>query len=64
VSEIPAEVNEADLAEQRLEVDGDPADGDVDLAPARGPALLEADEADLLEQQLSVPVQDDDYRDA
>ncbi len=64
MSEIPAEVNEADLAEQRLEVGGDLADGDDVDGPVPGAALLEADEADALEQQLSVPVRDDEYPDA
>ncbi len=59
MSEIPAEANEADLIEQRLELDGDAVE-----TPDSGASLLEANEADALEQQLSVPIQDDDYPDA
>jgi hypothetical protein len=59
MSETPAEANEADLIEQRLELDDDLVE-----TPDPGASPLEADEADAFEQQLSVPIRDDDYPDA
>jgi hypothetical protein len=59
VSETPAEVNEADLVEQRLGLDDDLVE-----TPNLAATSFEASEADALEQQLSVPIQDDDYPDA
>jgi hypothetical protein len=56
VSETPGDANEADLVEQRLELDDDLVE-----TPDPGSTPFEADEADALEQQLSVPIREDDY---
>ncbi len=49
MSEIPGDANEADVVEQRLELEDD----DLVETPDPGSTPFEADEADALEQQLS-----------
>lgn len=55
-AEIPFEVNEADIVEQRQPI-GD--DDNVEL-PLELP-LTDADPADALDQHLAVPLDDDDW---
>jgi hypothetical protein len=59
MSETPGEADEADLLEQRLDLEDDLVE-----TPDPGSTPFEADEADAFEQQLSVPIRDDDYPDA
>jgi hypothetical protein len=59
MSESPGEADEADLLEQRLDLEDDLVE-----TPDPGSTPFEADEADAFEQQLSVPIRDDDYPDA
>lgn len=54
-----ADASDADLADQALPV-GDP-DGETDPSTDYATASLEADTADLIEQQQEVPSADDDY---
>lgn len=55
----PFEASDADLAEQALPV-GEPDDG-TDPASEYTTVDLEADTADMIEQQQDVPSADDDY---
>lgn len=55
-TEIPLDANEADVVEQRQTISDD---GDVAL-PDELP-LADADPADLLDQHLSVPIDDEDW---
>ena len=59
MSETTGDANEADLLEQRLELEDDLVE-----TPDPGATPFEADEADAFEQQLSVPIREDDYPEA
>ena len=56
--DTPLEAPEADVAEQEALVD--PTDDNNDAAPMVATSDVEADEADLLEQARSVPLDDED----
>ena len=56
--DTPLEAPEADVAEQEALVD--PTDDTNDAAPTVATSDVEADEADLLEQARSVPLDDED----
>ena len=56
--DTPLEAPEADVAEQEALVD--PTDDSHDAAPSVSTSDVEADEADLLEQAWSVPLDDED----
>jgi len=56
--DTPLEAPEADVAEQEALVDA--ADDSNDAVPLVATSDVEADEADLLDQAWSVPLDDDD----
>jgi hypothetical protein len=56
--DTPLEAPEADVAEQEALVDA--ADDSNDAVPQVATSDVEADEADLLDQAWSVPLDDDD----
>jgi hypothetical protein len=61
----PDEVSEADWAEQALDVDPLPDDAEVDALAQPvtvGRGIVEADDADLAEQEALVYGEDDDIR--
>jgi hypothetical protein len=57
--DTPLEAPEADVAEQRTPANPTDTDGD-DAVPPVATSVVEADEADLLEQARTVPSDDDD----
>ncbi|BBY42453.1 hypothetical protein A5765_11215 [Mycolicibacterium celeriflavum] len=57
---IPEAIPEADVAEQRIPVDPDEDDTWLDAAADSTARTWDADEADLIEQSIEVPVPDDD----
>lgn len=56
-----AEASDTDLAEQALPADGGFEDDEAEVFSEDVAVDAEADTADLLEQQHSVPSPDDDY---
>ncbi len=56
--DTPLEAPEADVAEQEALVD--PTDDNTGAVPPVATSDIEADEADLLEQAQSVPLDDED----
>jgi hypothetical protein len=58
--DVPDETPEADLVEQLIPVDTDIEEDGLD--PTRVPDATDADEADLIDQAISVPLPADDYR--
>lgn len=51
---------EADVAEQLIPVDAADGDAELDFARVRVSSEWDADEADLIEQAIAVPLSDDD----
>ncbi|WP_422746818.1 hypothetical protein ACN27E_04290 [Mycobacterium sp. WMMD1722] len=54
------EATEADVAEQLIPVDVDDEEGGLDPARVALSRHFDADEADLIEQSIAVPLADDD----
>lgn len=57
---IPEAIPEADVAEQRIPVDPGEEDNWLDEAAASTARTWDADEADLIDQSIEVPIPDDD----
>ncbi len=55
------DVPEADVAEQLIPVDASEEDNELDFARVRVSGELDANEADLLEQAIAVPDDDEDF---
>jgi len=56
------ETPDEDAVEQQQDVDAAPTEGEALPHLSTGEAPLEADEGDLVESSLEVPLDDDDWR--